>query len=214
MSHFLIKIIALSIGLPAIIGLIRFKRIDFRFVPFILLMWVGLLNELLNWIVLAQGYSNAINSNIYYLIDSLLLLLFFQQNELIKGRTLKIIGVVFVATWIIELFFFRSIHVFSSYFILIYSSTMVIMSIDMINKVFFSGSFTGKSGPLFLICTGLILFYTCATLIEIFWIWGLNGTSIFRMQVYRIMAYINLTTNLIYAIALLWIPRKQESLLQ
>ena len=63
---------------------------------------------------------------------------------------------------------------------------------------------------IFLVAIGFIAFYTFNSLIEIFWVYGLNASKDFRAGVYRIMTYINLIVNLIYAIAVLWIPRKRE----
>jgi hypothetical protein len=57
---------------------------------------------------------------------------------------------------------------------------------------------------------GFIAFFTCKILIEIFWVYGLNSSRDFRVEVYRIMTFINLTVNLIYAITLIWMPAKRE----
>jgi len=216
MSFDTIDLLSYSILFAALIGLVRFKQIDQAYWPFIILIWVGCANELVSTVVTRNGYSNAINTNFYYLIDAVLLLVFFRKNGLFNRHNNAFYGLLysFVFIWTIELFVFKSINEFSSYFIGLSAFSLVIMSIHMINKLIGiqDGGATFRKS-LFVICIGLILFYTYAVVIEIFWVYGLNSSKEFRLQVYRILAYINLAVNLMYAVALLWIPRKRESLL-
>lgn len=90
---------------------------------------------------------------------------------------------------------------------------IVLMSINMINRMLVDGKKKLIQNPLFLILIGFIVFFTYKALIEIFWVYGLNASRDFRLEVYRIMAYINLAVNIIYAIAVLWMPRKREFML-
>ncbi len=217
MSYLLIKVLSLFVGVPALIGLLRVNKICETYRPFILLMTIGFANELISWVVTQKGYSNAVNTNIFYLLDALLLTFFFQKNKLFerKDRFFYTIIFLFLLVWIVELFFLRSINEFSSYFIILYALAVVIMSINMINRINNFGERTSPiRQPLFIICLGFVIFYTYTVLIEIFWVYGLNSSAEFQREVYRILAYINLAVNLIYALALLWIPKKRESLLQ
>jgi hypothetical protein len=180
-----------------------------------MLLWAGLLNEIINTIIISKGYSNAVNTNIYTLTEVLLILWFFYNFRVFRKRAIyfSILAGLILSAWIAENFVFSSIRSFSSYFIVFSYFIIVLLSISMINKVQAAERKGLLKNSKFIICTGFILFFTYALLVEIFWIYGLNASKSFRLEVYRIMAYVNLVVNLIYAIAVLWMPRKQESLL-
>ena len=80
----------------------------------------------------------------------------------------------------------------------------------MINRLILDERSGLIKNSVFLITIGFIVFFTYKILIEIFWVYGLNASRDFRVEVYRIMTYINLAINLIYALAVLWIPKKRE----
>lgn len=178
-------------------------------------MWLGSINEIISFFVTRARLSNAINSNIYALGEGILIVYFLYKHKLFEGKK-KIFyaAIIFLsAFWLIDKFFIASINEFSSYFSIGASFTYVLMSINMINKLFLVGSKVLLQNAVFLICIGFVVFFTYALLVEVFWFYGLNSSSQFRLRVYRILTYINLGTNLIYAIALLWIPRKREYML-
>ena len=64
--------------------------------------------------------------------------------------------------------------------------------------------------PVFLICSGFIIYFTYKILIEAFWLYGLKAGKGFRINVYLLLTWINLIVNLIYALAMLWIPKKPQ----
>ena len=215
MSYEIIDLLSYSIAVAAITGLIRLKKIDKSFTPFIILMWLGLLNEIISSLLIRKGYSNAINSNIYSLLEALLITMFFRNLDLFnwKKKMYPVLLILFILLWVAENFIIEKITDFNSYFNIVYSFVIVLMSITMINRLIIESRKTLVLNPIFLICIGFIVFFIYATLIEIFWVWGLNASDEFRTSVYRIMTYINLVVNLIYALAILWIPTKRKYIL-
>ena len=215
MNYKLAEILSYFIGLGALIGLFKIRKIDQTYYPFILLLWVGLLNEIINTIVINAGYSNAINDNIYGLLESLLITLVFYRMG-VFDRYKNVFYYVLsglLLLWIMINFVFFSIKQFSSYFNIIYSLYVVLLSINMINQLMLRERKRLIISPMFLVSIAFIFFFTYKALIEIFWVYGLNASKNFRVEVYRIMTYINLTVNIIYAIAVLWMPRKREFML-
>lgn len=212
MNYTLVVIFSFSIAIPAIIGCIRFRKIDTAYYPFIFLICLGLLNETISFLITRSGYSNAINANIYSLVEGLLITrLFYNLNLLNKPKKVfYFISGFLIILWIVDKFFITSIREFSSYFSFFASLAYVLMAISMINRLLLVEKKRIIRNGLFLICIGIIVFFTYALLLEIFWYYGLNSSRHFRLKVYRIMTYINLLTNLIYALAILWIPRKRE----
>ena len=212
MNHFLVVIFSYSIIIAAIIGLIRFDKLDKAYIPFILLVWIGLLNEIISTISINIFRSNAVNSNIYVLLESILILWFFKNLKLFekRRRLFSLIAIFYIIMWVADNFYISSLSQFSSYFGIGYSLITVLMSTQIINKLILEEKARLNKNAVFVIMIGFIVFFTYKALIEIFWVYGLNASTSFRLQVYRIMAYINLSVNLLFALAILWIPRKRE----
>ena len=82
MSYELNAIISLTIGIGPIIGWVRFHKIDPAFLPFLLLLTIGFLNEVVSIILMKYGYTNIINFNSFKIIESVLLLWQFKNWKL------------------------------------------------------------------------------------------------------------------------------------
>ena len=212
MNHLLVELLSYSIAIAAIIGLININRIDKNFYLFITLLWIGLANEITSSILIAYSKPNAFNSNIYVLTEALLVTWFFQRLGLFtrNRKIFYLILLIFSLSWGWENFISGSIFRFGSYFRIFYSFVIVLMSINLLNRLIYEEKKKLVNNPVFLILIGFIIFFTYKALVEIFWVYGLNSSKEFRVAVYRIMTYINFSVNLIYAIALVWTPRKRE----
>jgi hypothetical protein len=115
----------------------------------------------------------------------------------------------FGVAWILENFIFGSITRVGLYFRIIYSFVIVLMSVHAINSVI-----TNSRGALirncsFLVSIGFIAYYTYKVIVEAFWIYGISSSLQFQMVIYDILIYINVVVNLIYALAALWMPKRQ-----
>ena len=207
---------SLSIAIGGIIGWIRVKKTDPAFLPFLWLLWSGLLNEIASIAIIKAGYSNAINYNIFSLAEALLITWQFRKWNLFENqrRIYYFLQFAFIAGWLAEVFLLHDMRLFNSYFIIAHSALIVLMSINMLNKVMFGEPSFLLYNPIFLICMGMIIYFTYAILVEAFWVYGLNKSKGFRIQIYEILAYINLFTNLVFALATLWIPLKQEYIMR
>lgn len=215
MSYELNAIFSLSIGLGAVIGWVRFSKTDPAFFPFLLLLTIGFVNEIASIVQIENGNSNIVNYNVFGLVESVLLTWqFLKWGLFTKSKGFYwFIQVVFGGFWVAENFI-RSFSAFDSYFTIVHSFLFVMMSISMINRVVLKETRPLLKHPVFLICTGLIVYFNYAVLVEAFWIFGLNRSRSFRLGIYEILAYINLITNLIFAFAFLWIPTRLRYILQ
>jgi|SRR5436190_2707574 len=207
---------SLSVGIGAVIGWVRVKKTDPAFLPFLILIWLGFTNEVLSIILMKAGYSNAVYYNIFSLLEAIIINWQFRRWGLYRNnnRLYLIIQSLFLVGWITEILTKGSINSFNSYFIICYSTIIVILAINIVNKEMFKEPSSLLLNPVFLVCLGLILYLTYTILVEIFWVYGLNRTKVFRVRIYEIFAYINLLTNLIFAFAILWIPMKRQYILQ
>lgn len=212
MNYSIRLIFSFSIAIAVLISWIRFKKINPTYYPFIFCLWLGLLNEILSYIFSILTHSNALNNNIYVLLESLLITWQFHSWKLFaRHNTLFIVILcLLLGTWFVDNFIISKISHFSSYFRMVYSFIIVLMSISVLNMLLATERKSIITNPVFLICVSFIIFYTYKILVEAFWVYGLNSSKEFRLNVYGILLFINVFTNLVYALAVLWMPTKQR----
>ena len=208
-----------SLLAAGIIALIRFNKISRFYTPFIICVWIGCANEVLCYVLVQNDLRTAINNNLYVLSEALLFLLFFRNTGIFKNRTglYRALFAGIILLWIWENGIAGKITGISSWFRVVVSMLIVLMSMTVIHKVITGADEPVEMedrqlyrNPVFLICLGSVLFFTYKLLVEIFWLQGLNNSPVFRQHVYGILAYINLIVNVIYAISLLWTLQKQK----
>ncbi len=204
-------ILSYSVGIGALLSLIRWKHIlpkDYFFIAF---LWVGTFNEIIGTVTAYVFKTNAIPSNIYTLISSILLVCQFNNWQLFgsnKQICKWLIGGLSIF-WIWENFVYGSIFQFGPYYRISYSFMIVLMAIHMINLLILQQEIAISKNHVFLICISFVLFFSTKILVEIFYLYGLNGSKKFGILVFNIISYVNLLTNILYAIAILWIPKKR-----
>ena len=210
MNFTLVIIFNFSIFIAAVIAWVRFGRINKVYYPILYCVWLAALNELLSFILVKNGFHTSVNNNIYVLLEALLIISFFknlvQQPKQIYWYNAGLIAIIII--WIIENIILNKIVGISIYFRIIYSFVIVLLSISTINRLITTVRKNIFRNSIFLLCLAFTIYYTYKILVEAFWLYGLNSSDFFRLQVYRILNYINLFTNLIYALAILWMPKK------
>ena len=212
MNYYTSLILGLAILIPAVIGLVRLSKINQAYHPFLILLWVGVLNELVTFHLISNGKSNAINNNIYYLVESILITLQFKKWKLFANsqKLFILIIMLLVFSWILETLVISTIERFASYYIIIFSFITVLMAISMINILISNIKGTLIKNPVFIISAAFILFFTNSVIVEAFYLYGLMLSSQFQVYVVRVMTFINLFVNLTYVFAVLWIPKKYK----
>jgi hypothetical protein len=150
-----------------------------------------------------------VNSNIYVLLEALLLVLFFWKQKQIKTRSLFIalVGII-VTTWLIDNFYLHSITKNSTYFRIVYSFIIVFLSINLASHTVYSSDQSVLKDPLFIIAVSFIVYFTYKALIQCFVLYGSSSNTNFLLKIYIIMIYINLATNFLHLLAVLWMPGK------
>ncbi|MGH2565038.1 MAG: hypothetical protein ACRDE5_11025, partial [Ginsengibacter sp.] len=124
-----------SILIAAIIGIIRFKFISRIFRPFLFIIWLGLLNESLSLLIIYNAGGNTINSNVFVLLEYLLILLQFY----LWNGTNKIYYVLAASSgiivWLADNFILNTITQNNSVFRIFSSFVILLFSINQINKL-------------------------------------------------------------------------------
>lgn len=209
-----------TLWLACIAGAVRCHRTDTIFLPFLCFLWLGGINEFLSLILWINKIPTTVNNNFYVLFEVLLLIYFFRRTDLLQWRRglYSTIILSLAILWVLENIVNNGWLKISFIFRIVSAITIILISFHTKVKVAFSYEveFNNLSNrplyrnPLFLICIGLIIFFTFKLLIEIYWLCGLDRNLLFKIKVYNILNIINIGVNLLYSIAILWIPPKQQ----
>lgn len=211
MNFVLAVIINFSVLIAGIVAIIRYKRIHKSYYPFLYFIWVGCINEVLSFFLVKKGFHTYINNNIYVLVESILIIYFFKKLKVFKRNDNLFLFILSGLTilWIFENLIQSKILTVSVFFRISYSFIIVLLSITTINSLITTIRKNILTNANFLICASFIIYFTFKILVEAFWLYGLNSSIKFQSAVYNIMIYINLLCNLIYTLAIIWMPRKQ-----
>ncbi len=219
MNYTLFTIFTFSIGISAILAWIRFKKIDTTYYPFIFCISIALFVEILSYVFTHTGRtakSNAVVYNIYALLEAILITWQFEKWNLFYRLEwlFKTLIISFAVFWVVECFFFNAIHSTTSYFRFFYSAIVVIMSVNVLNKELMTETKNIFKNPIFLICLAFMVYYFFEAIIVIFWLYGYGKSTDFLVRLILVTLYLNFIANLVYALAVLWMPRKNRFLLQ
>ncbi len=204
-------IINWMIVIPAFTGLIRLKEVDKVFYPFIILLCLGVLNEFVSHYCAIKFRTNLPNSNIFHLVDSLLVVYQFMRWKLFENKK---VGPLFLFSlpllWLANKIFLESFTEYGSYFVILYSFLVVLFSISLLNKIL---SYIEKAilkNATFIICVIFIILYTYNAVTEIFYKLSLDQGYRFTITMHYIYIFINLFSNILFIYAILCMHRKQR----
>ncbi len=209
-------LVSLFVGVPAIVGWIRYKRIQPAFYPFICWLTLGLINEITSICIIYRYGNNAVSYNIFAMLSPVLIT--YQLNRWKQ----KILGISFfyaVATFSVLLFLTEwllrgSFSAFCSYAVIISSTVIVLINICFILRWLPGAIDYLYRDAISLICFGFIILYTYTITTECFLIFVQENQSPFFYYIPTIFLVINLLVNLLFLFAILWIPLKIQYFLR
>jgi hypothetical protein len=212
-SYHVVQVLAFVICIPALLGLARFNKTPASFRPFVYYIWFGLVNEIISAILPSFTGNNAVNSNIYVLIEGLALLWVFYQWTFQSPGTKKlyiVFALAFVLLWLLDNCWLNPITKFNSVYRVFYSFIIVVLSINQLNLQIITERGSLFKNAIFLVCTGFIIFFSYRMVFEVFYLFELQFSTAFYNNLFDVLIIINLVCNLIYALAIAWIPTKQR----
>jgi hypothetical protein len=209
-------ILSLSIALPFITGMVRLRVIDPSYYPFIWFLAVGVIMEYLPFYTYKTYGRNptVVLVNLYALVELLILTWLFYNWSLFKRNKKNFWFVMgsFIAVWFVLTCIAGKPTVSNFTFRVMLSVTTIVFCVTMINKLVVTERGNLLKNSKFLICICLIVFYTFfaltnATQLSFF---GAKASSFFMQELQFIPAYSNFITNLVYTLAIIWMPRKKN----
>lgn len=200
---------SLTIVVPAVTGIIRFRNADTGYRPFLFYVFLSLVNELLVGLYLS-GYSKRVEImswEIFNLLECVLLLLQFYYWQRFKNfkAIFFILAGTAVAGWITENFIVSNIYAFNPYFLISYSFVLVLLSVNTINHQVVNDHRAISKNAMFIICVAMVIFFIYN--LVVFMLLTTKRNNAFT-NIFEIRVYINALTNLLYAIGIYHIPRK------
>ena len=176
-----------------------------------------LLVEIIAHIFLENGLAHVMNTmfNVYTMFEFSLVAWMFHAWGLFNGSRIFFITmmVVFFLAWLADTVIFRSITSGSNYYFrALYSFSLVLFAVSTFNKMVVNHRGKIFENAQFWICLGIIIFFTFFLLDNATKISLVNFTVSrkFRANLQEIIVFINVLVNLLYAVAVLWIPRKKN----
>ena len=216
MNFYLTAIFSLTIGIGALAGLAKMHRAEKGYLPFLLLLCIGFGNELISIYFAYRYHNNIINYNIYVLIEALIIVWQFRRWKLFQERHGLYSGLqlFFIMAWCSESFILSDIYNFNRYSLILFSFIIVILSIFQIAYMIFFETNNLLQHARFIICVGFVVFFCAQIITESIGLYGLHLSREFRVQVQTLFSYVNLFTNLLFIIAVIWMPTKPRYILQ
>jgi hypothetical protein len=211
MHNFSISIaLNLSIIFAAIAGLIRVRRISPVYYPFLIIVWFGLLNEILSIVMAYSIRNNSINSNVFVLIEYLLLLWQFYKWNDGNRKKYYLLACIGTLVWVADNLLINSLSQNNSTFRIFYSFIIVLLSINQINKIIIYEKGALIKNAMFIICITFLFYYGCKAFVETFNTIHLSLSNVFLWNLYIILYFVNVFSNVLYTLAILCIPVRQE----
>jgi hypothetical protein len=205
-------LISQTVLIPLTIGLIRFNRTVASFQPFLLLLALAFISETISYICIEVLHTgNAVPINLYGLAESMVIVYqFYVWGFLKRKRSLFFtLSGGLMALWITENLILNKIEAFSPVFRVAYAFIVVLLSINEINFMIVRDNKNLLKNARFLVCLGFITFFVYQIIYEASFFVG-KDTSALSRKIIIMFNYINGFVNLIYAIAVLYIPVKEE----
>ena len=208
-------ILGYSIIIPAFVGLIRYRAIDSAYQPFIIFCVLDVFNHTLSAVLIRYFNSNTVNGNVFILIEAILFILLFKNWGLFKKKRIVFYLVVFmvVVAWIVDNLIVHKLTTVNSFYRIIYSFVLVFLSIEQMNVLISTVRKNLLLNSSFIICCGLITYYSYKATVEVFFFIQLKASVDFYTNIFVILVFVNCVLNLIFGWATLWIPRKPRFIL-
>ena len=202
----------LTVLLAAAAALLRSRLMPEYLYPFCLLLAIASCNELLSLYLVSAKRFNAVNGNGYILLEFLLLCVQYYYWAVLSRSKLLVCISAGILIWCTDNFIAGSITNNNSLSRICFAFLFVFLSIDMINRQIVFGKDSRYNSSTLMIVSGLLLFFACKAYVEVFNAFDLQFSTAFYANIWFTLSVVNAAVNILFTIAMLCIPRKQEFL--
>jgi len=207
-------LLSLTIAFPAIVGLIRYRKINLSYRPILIYVFFSLLSELIVGLFITH-YGKKIETVYWHsfnLFEAIILLFqfYYWKNSSRDKTILRILMLLILVVWVFENFITSSIYQFNAVYLIAYSFFLVLLSVQTINNTIVKqDSWPLVKNATFIICISLIIYFIYNIFVFTLLAKGItNDNKMLMAQVFQIRVYINAVANLLLGVAFCFIPKK------
>jgi hypothetical protein len=211
MNRDFLFLLSMTVLFPFISGLVRVRRISRLYRPFLLLIALGVLTEIITFIAINYFRTNYVVINIYSLTECLLIIaqFYYWRYHSRTRRWYPYFGILCIGIWIWENLLYRDIlGEIGSIFRVSEAFILVILSINEINYLLINDNRSLLKNARFLICAGFLVYFLYQILLEGSIYISSQQKSPIINQIIKVSSYINAFVNIIYGIAVWYIPKR------
>ncbi len=208
-------ILGFSIVFAAVLGLIRMKNSLPAYRPFLYIIWLACLNHPLSLVMVYYFKSNTANANIFVLLETLLYIWLFRKWGLFKTnqKIAPILYILVLFIWIIDNIILHDLKTANAGFRIASSFILIFLAIEQLIVLITTSKKNLLYNSCFIICCCILIYFSFKAFIEVFFLVEVHSSVKLLTNIYAMLVYINCFVNLIFAWAVLWIPKKQRSTL-
>lgn len=199
-----------SILFPALAGLARWSAAPREYRPWIILLWLGAVNETLSLLMAHIIHSNAANSNLYVLLEFYFLLWQFKLWNRAQPSPYIIFAGLGLAVWVLDNLVLNSLGDDNSIYRACYAAVLAGFALDRLNRLAVFEKRGLLKNPQFLACTAFLLYYGCKVFAETMNAFRVSLGDVFYMHLWLTLSFVNCASNIMYGTAVLCIPKRQE----
>lgn len=203
--------LSLVVLFPWIAGLVRFRNMRRMYRPFIVLLTIAVITEIVSRITIDYFKNNNATINIYSLIEYILIIsqFYFWRYFSRTRRWYPYFGLLCVIIWIVEnIFFGRVFNDVGTVFRVSSSFIVVILSINEINYLIIHENRNLLKNARFLICAGFLIYFLYEVLLEGSIYISTREENSTASKIINLSMYVNVVVNIIYGIAVCLIPKR------
>lgn len=206
----LFAVSAATILVPLAAAITRYGRLSKRYLPLLWVLIIGALNESVSYLTIRWFRNNLVNSNLYTIIEYFLLLLLFYRIKEQRKIWLIAASSIGLAVWCTDNLWLHELQHSNALFRIFSSMVIIWLSIDKITMLVLNGITDPYKKTDLLLCFSFFIYYTYRSFILLFKAFVPNQNTGFYAHLWLLLGLLNIATNLIYTLAILWIPKPQE----
>lgn len=211
MHYFWLFVIsAASILIPLAAAIARKNRLTKRYLPFFWVLITGTVNESVSYLMIRWLRNNQFNSNLYTLIEYLLLLLLFYQIKEQRKIWLIAASSIGLAVWFTDNLWLHELHHSNASFRIFSSMVIIWLSINKITILVLNGVTDPYKKTDLLLCFSFFTYYTYRSFILLFKTFSPDQHSGFYTDLWLLLGLLNIIIHITFTIAILWIPPPQK----
>jgi hypothetical protein len=209
------KIITILISLisiiPTLTGILKFKRINKVHKPFIYLISIYSITEILGsiFILTNQGVLNTIMMNFFVLLDFTFLYILLKRwtKEKINNYDYLII-IIGILIWLLDNFIINTIIKTNSLFRISYSLTICFFSINLLNNQMMRINSKFLNNPLFFASVSFIICYSYKAIYETIYFLNIDILKQISYYAFSFLLIINILTYILFTKSILCMEKK------